>query len=166
MALRRRRREEPVVMKGLKNRASTAWRRMRIALQRGTRKQRIERMEDGFTLLEIIVAVAIIALVVGGVGLVAINKFRDSQVKQAGAVVKTVEGAVEMYMMDHNGECPKDLDELKSARIINKEAKDPWGEPLVFKCPGEQNTDGADISSKGPDKKEGTEDDIKNWEGE
>ena len=41
--------------------------------------------------------------------------------------------------------------------------KDPWGNAYVYKCPGEQNTNGYDLSSYGPDGKDGGGDDIDNW---
>jgi len=66
-------------------------------------------------------------------------------------------------MLDNNNECPPDLDELRKAKIIDKPAKDSWGQKLLYKCPGDNNKDGVDISSKGPDKQEGTEDDLDNW---
>jgi len=40
---------------------------------------------------------------------------------------------------------------------------DPWGEPYVYRYPGVKNKTGYDIFSKGPDKTEGTADDIGNW---
>ena len=40
---------------------------------------------------------------------------------------------------------------------------DPWGEPYVYKYPGVKNPKGYDIYSKGPDKADGTADDIGNW---
>ena len=46
---------------------------------------------------------------------------------------------------------------------IKKDAKDPWDNPYVYKSPGEHNTDSYDLSSKGKDGIEGTEDDITNW---
>lgn len=139
------------------------WRRARA--WRAARARRARRAaSEGFTLIEIMVVVMIIGLIVGSVGFVAFNRFKTAQIKNAQAIVKTVEGAIEMYMMDHNGECPKSLGELRSQRILTKEPKDPWNELIVFRCPGEKNSDGADVFSKGPDKKEGTEDDLKNWE--
>jgi hypothetical protein len=42
--------------------------------------------------------------------------------------------------------------------------KDPWGKDFVIHCPGTNDTDGADVISFGPDKQEGTPDDIKSWE--
>ncbi len=42
--------------------------------------------------------------------------------------------------------------------------KDPWGEPYQYRCPG---ADGRafDLWSKGPDKEDGTDDDITSWPG-
>jgi general secretion pathway protein G len=47
----------------------------------------------------------------------------------------------------------------------NKLPLDPWGEPYQYRYPGTHNkaTGGYDLFSKGPDKVEGTEDDIGNW---
>jgi len=48
--------------------------------------------------------------------------------------------------------------------VARASAKDPWGKDFVLRCPGTNDTDGADIVSTGPDKAEGTGDDIKSWE--
>lgn len=40
---------------------------------------------------------------------------------------------------------------------------DPWEEPYQYRYPGVKNKGGFDLWSKGPDKAEGTEDDIGNW---
>ena len=40
---------------------------------------------------------------------------------------------------------------------------DPWGEPYGYRYPGTKNKNGYDVFSKGPDKTEGTKDDIGNW---
>ncbi|MCA9665554.1 MAG: type II secretion system protein GspG [Myxococcales bacterium] len=122
------------------------------------------RSELGMTLIEIMVVVAIIGLLLGTVGVVAFNKWKKAQVTNAKQVVKNIEQAIEHYALENSGKsCPKELKELVPSQI-KKVPKDPWGEELVYKCPGEQNTGGADISSKGPDKKEGTDDDINSWE--
>ena len=117
----------------------------------------------GMTLIEIMVVVAIIALVMGGVGVFAFSRYQKAQVQTTKSWIKNIESAVEMYMMDNNGECPKTLQELHEQKILNKEPKDAWGKPFVFKCPGENNTDGFDVASSGRDKQEGTEDDLTNW---
>ena len=45
----------------------------------------------------------------------------------------------------------------------NKLPLDPWGEPYQYRYPGVKNKNGYDLWSKGPDKTDGTEDDIGNW---
>ena len=45
----------------------------------------------------------------------------------------------------------------------NKIPLDPWGEPYQYRFPGVKNKGSFDLFSKGPDKLEGTEDDIGNW---
>jgi len=37
---------------------------------------------------------------------------------------------------------------------------DPWGNDYIYRCPGVVNTEDCDIVSRGPDGKEGTDDDI------
>ncbi|MCC6750797.1 MAG: type II secretion system protein GspG [Deltaproteobacteria bacterium] len=116
------------------------------------------------TLIEIMVVVAIIGLLMGTVGVVAYNRYKKAQVTNTKQIIVNVKNALQQYSLDTNQPCPKELKDLKSSKIINKDAKDAWGEELTYKCPGEHDTDSADVSSKGPDRKEGTEDDINSWE--
>lgn len=41
---------------------------------------------------------------------------------------------------------------------------DPWGEPYQYRYPGTKNKNGYDLWSKGPDKIDGNEDDVGNWD--
>ena len=50
------------------------------------------------------------------------------------------------------------------ALMLKEALHDPWGEPYQYRNPGLKNPDGFDLFSKGPDKTEGTEDDIGNWQ--
>jgi general secretion pathway protein G len=45
----------------------------------------------------------------------------------------------------------------------NKAPLDPWGEPYQYRYPGTKNKGGYDLYSKGPDRVDGTDDDIGNW---
>ena len=132
------------------------------------RRRREESLADvsqmGMTLIEIMVVVAIIGLLMGAVGVVAFGRYKKAQVSTTEQIIKNLETAVQTYMMDNNGDCPKDLDELYTQKIVNKKPRDAWGQPLLFKCPGDHNKDTADIESRGADKREGTEDDLANWE--
>jgi len=49
-------------------------------------------------------------------------------------------------------------------QLMAKVPMDPWNTPYVYRNPGSRNPSGFDLFSLGPDKKEGTEDDIGNWD--
>ncbi len=124
---------------------------------------RVDR-QAGFTLLEIMIVLAIIAMLAGGVGVAVFKSFQKAKVSTAKLRVKAARDAVTQYMIE-TPSCPKSIEELVSGKFLDKNnAKDPWGVNLVIKCPGTNDTDGADISSPGPDKQDGTADDIKSWE--
>lgn len=122
-------------------------------------------VEAGFTLLEIMVVLAIIALLAGGVGAAVFKQFKKAQVSTARLRVKAARDATAQYMMDNSSSCPHGIDDLVSQKYLDKgNSKDPWGKDLVFVCPGQKDTDAADISSAGPDKQPGTQDDINSWD--
>lgn len=120
--------------------------------------------QRGMTLIEIMVVVAIISLILGGVGVMAFNRFQDARLSTARNEVITVQGAIEQYRVTKRGKCPKSLQDLKAAGFVNKIGKDPWGNDYDFKCPGDKMN--VDVVSGGPDGQIGTEDDIANYDEE
>lgn len=133
----------------------------KAALQRYAASRAASR---GMTLIEILVVLAIIGLIVGGVAVVASNALGGAQEDTARNEVTQMEGYVEMYQVQKKGKCPKSMQELKAAGIVKKVKEDPWGTEYKIKCPGENNN--VDISSAGKDKEFGTDDDINSWESE
>lgn len=125
-------------------------------------RRRRRRRSRGMTLIEILVVLAIIGLIVGGVSVVAFNAFKDSKGKQAYTDVINVQKAAEQYMLQKNDKCPKSMQDLKAAGVVSRVQKDPWGEEFVITCPGEHGP--VDVVSFGPDKKQGGGDDILSWE--
>ena len=134
---------------------------------------------SAFTLLEILVVVAIIALLAAFVVPNFIGTHRGAEIKLAQTTVSQngpVATPLKLYRMDI-GTYPKELKELvekpegddadkwKGPYIEDAgQLKDPWGEELQYRFPGEfKGEDNYDLWSKGPDKQDGTDDDITNW---
>jgi general secretion pathway protein G len=113
------------------------------------------------TLFEIMIVVAIIGMILGGVGVMAFNQLKKARLEQAKRDVASIKGAVGLFGAQSEEPCPKSIEELKEGKYVNK-LRDPWGQPYKLKCPSEHDDD-ADVWSSGPDRKEGTEDDIRSW---
>lgn len=123
----------------------------------------VRASERGMTLVEIMIVVAIIGMVVGGVGLVAINQFEKAKVQQAKRDVQQIKGGAEVYMAQNVGSPPPaSVEELAKNKIV-KVTNDPWGSPYQLKCPGEHDSDSCDVWSSGKDRKAQTQDDINSW---
>ncbi|HEX2659177.1 MAG TPA: type II secretion system protein GspG [Polyangia bacterium] len=120
--------------------------------------------ERGFTLLEIMIVLAIMGLIVTGVSIKVFSQLKKAKTQAARIGVKKIGDAAARFMAGAGAGCPKGLDELIAQGELSKsDAKDPWGTAYVFRCPGTQDTEGVDVISWGPDKVESA-DDVKSWE--
>ena len=122
------------------------------------------------TLIEVMIVLAIIALVMGLlVGPAILDNYRRAQVDASHAMTRQIVSAWTRWRLTSTSECPASIDELKPelGRNRNEVIRDPWGEPYLMKC-GDEVPAGCDVGacvlSKGPDNKEDTPDDIKSWE--
>jgi len=129
------------------------------------------RSQAGMTMLEIMIVLAIMALVMGLlIGPKVWNMFKAGEKDVARAQVKQMAfEAYQAWARDADSDCPQKLDEL--LKFTNKkDAKDPWREELIMVCGTDNREHGKPegvtfgIVSKGPDKKLDTKDDIKSWE--
>jgi len=117
--------------------------------------------DRGMTLIEIMIVLAIIGLVMGGVGIGVFNSLQRGKVKTARIAANKIAGAVQQFMIDNNNSCPRGLEDLVAQKfMMQKELKDPWSRNYIARCPGQINTDSVDVISVGPDGQEGTADDI------
>ena len=110
---------------------------------------------------------------------VVVPKFTGSsdKARKARAVtdISTLDDAIDRFELDAgrfptNDEGLQILVQQPTAQVkewhgpyIKQVPKDPWGNPYVYRYPGQFNTKAADLLSYGPDGHEGGGDDIDNW---
>jgi len=115
--------------------------------------------ERGVTLVEILIVVAIIAMVASGVAVFALPKYKEAQKKTAETGARVIRSAIQDWQRVNNeSSCPT-MSQLVQEKHIDSAANtdDPWGEPYVLTC----TDDDVIVMSMGPDKKKGTADDIR-----
>ena len=126
------------------------------------------RVPRGMTLLEIMIVLAILALVMGlVVGPSVMEHFRTANKRIAEMTIKKyVYQAYPAWATAHPGiPCPDKLEDLDPF-IDRKDTKDPWGGHYKLTCGATLPPDakGLGVSSLGEDGKEGTSDDVKSWD--
>jgi general secretion pathway protein G len=133
------------------------------------------RSQHGFTLTELMLVVVIIGILAALVIPKIVGNGERARVTAANADIKGgIKSALGQYEVD-NGNFPKSLQDLIVAPGNAKNwhgpyfdspklPVDPWGNPYVYYFPGKHNPNGYDLSSTGPDGKEGTDDDIGSWQ--
>lgn len=100
----------------------------------------------GFTLLEILVVVAIILALAGLGGYYVIGQYNESKVSSAKIQAKTISSAVDTYFIDH-GVYPPSLEVLlqkdeqgKGPYLKSRDALlDPWDRPYQYDVNGTRN---------------------------
>ena len=126
-----------------------------------------EALRQGFTLIEILVVVAIIGML-GAVAVPAYMSYlKDARIETTRALIKNVELAAQSYNMKF-GKYPDSLDVLKEPKEegddpwLDGETVDPWGNDLIYEKQDKKRR--PRITSWGPDGEEGGDDDITNYD--
>jgi len=134
-------------------------------------------LKSGFTLLEMVIVLGIIAMILGGSIFAMKNIGNAAKLKQVDADAKAFDSALRMYKLNA-GNYPTTQQGLHAlvdkpssapvpkrwAKVMDRLNKDPWGNDYGYKFPGKKNASEFEIISKGPDGQEGTEDDISSQE--
>lgn len=132
------------------------------------------RSARGFTLVELLLVLVILALIGGLVLPGIIGKAEGAKVKAAASQIDRLSMAVESFYLD-TGATPDDLSELvgessdvdgwNGPYVKTSSLKDPWGRDYIYTYPGEHGD--FDITSLGADGQpggEGKNADINSWE--
>ena len=134
------------------------------------------RGKAGFTMIEILLVVIIIGILVSLIAPRLAGRSEEARRQAARAdIMGGLALAIDLYEAD-NGRYPDQLTDLmknpgnspdwRGPYLKKGVAKDPWGTGYIYHAPGTHNTDGYDLFSVGPDRKEGTADDVINWSDE
>jgi general secretion pathway protein G len=128
---------------------------------------------SGFTLLEMVIVLGIIAMILGGAVFAIKGIGNAAKLKQVSADFSAYDTALRMYKLNA-GSYPttqQGLGALKDrptsaplpkmwSQVMDRLPEDPWGNPYGYKFPGRKNPNEFELISLGEDGQEGTADDI------
>lgn len=133
--------------------------------------------DAGFSLVELLVTVSIMALLATAVVISVGPVLSKSRVDRARADIAALESGLEQYSFDMFNYPGADagLDALKTppnndkadqyrpGGYIKRIQQDPWGNDYHYAVPGPRSGGAYDVYSAGPDGEPGNDDDIGNW---
>lgn len=127
-----------------------------------TRIRRPHARQRGFTLMEIMVVIAIIGLIATFVGPGIMNRMTEAEITGTEVKMKTLKGVIADYRR-HHSKVPDSLDELTQPNEKNldqayvdtmEDIQDTWGNPFIYIRKDSRNYE---LISYGPDGLEGGE---------
>lgn len=118
---------------------------------------RRRHVQAGVTLVEVLIVVAIMAMLAGGVAFAYLPRLQETRIKTAKQGALEIRKVVQLWQTDNGSDCPS-LSQLKRDGYLDRagSSDDPWGRPFTIRCESNE----VYVSSPGPDQKRSTEDDI------
>lgn len=139
-------------------------------------RQRRSRAHRGFTMIEILLVIVIIMTLAAVVGPRVVGKSQAARINATKISMQGVKTNLINFELNA-GRFPTSSEGLEALirkpsglsdeewpdKYVDSLPRDAWNEPFEYKYPSEHGMD-FDLTSKGPDKKLGTEDDVNNWD--
>ena len=126
--------------------------------------------QRGMTLLEIMIVIAILGLIASVVVVAVMNNLERAKVNTCRLKINEVRKALDLYRVD-NDDYPSQSEGLRALispphggppYLKDKETpRDSWGQELMYYNPARGGGGSVEVMSKGPDRQEGTQDDVK-----
>jgi general secretion pathway protein G len=113
----------------------------------------------GLTLVELIIVITIIGVLTAAISIGVMKAKKTADIGTTQTACNTARGASVMWRSAHpNEDCPT-IDGLKKEKFLGSDfsVKDPWGNAIKLTCDSDEVT----CTTAGPDRKEGTDDDIR-----
>ena len=142
---------------------------------------KIKRARRGFTLLEILAVLTILAILAAVAVPAIFGQLTKGKVKAAKVLMSGLQSSLNAFQLDCGfyPSTEQGLDSLVNAPSVGQACKnydsagyyskkkipdDPFGKSFIYLSPGKANPNSYDLYSTGPDRTDGTEDDVKSWE--
>lgn len=112
----------------------------------------------GLTLVELVIVITIIGVLTAAISIGVLAAGKKANIGAAKTACNTVRQATMQWKAVHPSEDCATVEQLKADRDLDTgfSLKDPWGSLYKLNCDNDEIT----CTSPGPDRKEGTEDDI------
>lgn len=133
----------------------------------------------GFTLIEVLIAIAIVVALGAVVGVAFFQQRDNADLNITAIQVKSIESGLDMFYLDYRRypneeeglavlwdkeQLDPDADEAKWQKYLDEPLpNDPWGNEWGYRGEDPEYGEKYDLWSNGPDGEEDTEDDIKSW---
>lgn len=113
----------------------------------------------GVTLVEVLIVVAIMALLGGSVGFYALQQYKKAEKATAEEDARNLRKAIELWQVQNSESTCPTIGQLVADKQLNSDSRptDPWGQEWAFTCADDEIY----VQSNGPDRKAGTADDIR-----
>ncbi len=126
--------------------------------------ERTRRQLPGFSMIELVLVIAIIGILMGVVGWNMFGNVDRASQRATEASLRTIGQAIKDYNINHNRTNPPTLQALVDTKILEANSlNDAWGTPYYYRATGTQGREFSLISA-GKDKELGTDDDINYWD--